>query len=369
MKKLLHIQLLPLLSGVQRFSLNLLEGLDRDEFDIWVAAMPGGELEQEVLKRGYNYLPLTCFCHPISWKDIFSFVQLLWLFNKHRFDIVHTNSSKPGLLGRFAARLCRVPLIVHTEHGTAFQEGQSPLAYRFFAFMELLGNRFGHQIVFVNHCEREKCIVMHLLPAAKASTIYNAIPPALSLQLRQIAGQRKLPDTELIIGSTLRFSTQKNVIRLVTAACKACLAEPKLRFILLGDGEHLALCKTIVRSYGVGTQVLLPGWDNDIVPWLKLFNAFVLYSRWEAQPFSIIEAMSAGLPVIASDIPALRELVHEDSGYLVALDDDSTLEHLFVELARNFQPAFNKGQHAARLINELCSYHDMVASYTALYRG
>ncbi|PKN73274.1 MAG: hypothetical protein CVU50_02985 [Candidatus Cloacimonetes bacterium HGW-Cloacimonetes-3] len=369
MKKLLHIQLLPLLSGVQRFSLHLLDGLDKNEFSIYVAAKPGGEFCAEVIQRGYRFIPLPTFRHPISISDTLTFVHLLWLLLRHKFDIVHTNSSKPGLLGRLAARLCGVKLIVHTEHGTAFQDSQSPYAYRFYALMEFVGNYIGHKTVFVNNCEREKCLSMHLLPAAKASTIYNAIPPALTAQLGHIAAGRKLPDAEVIIGSTLRFSTQKNVIRLITAACKACALTPKLRFIILGDGEHFELCQTIVHSYNVSGQILLPGWDSDIVPWLKVFNAFVLYSRWEAQPFSIIEAMSSGLPVIGSDIPSIRELVDEESGYLVTLDDDAALTNLFVQLAGNFQPAYEKGKHAAKRITELCNYPAMIASYTALYRG
>ncbi|GAB1468788.1 glycosyltransferase family 4 protein [Candidatus Cloacimonadota bacterium] len=369
MKKLLHIQLLPLVSGVQRFSLHLLDGLDKTEFEIYMAFQPGGELEGEVRKRGYHFLALPTFCHPISAKDMLTFVHLLWLFRRYRFDIVHTNSSKPGLLGRIAARLCHVPLIVHTMHGTAFQKGQPLLTYGFYALMELKGNLFGHKTVFVNNSDREKCLSMHLLPTVKARTIYNAIPHELTLQLNAVAEQRTMPDKQIIIGSTLRFSTQKNVIRLITVACKACRQEPKLKFIILGDGEHFALCQAIIKSYNVSNQVLLPGWDSDIVPWLKVFNAFVLYSRWEAQPFSIIEAMSSGLPVIGSAIPSIRELVDEDSGYLIALDDDASLEELFLSLAIDFQPAYRKGKQAVQRITELCDYNSMIDDYTAIYRG
>jgi len=235
--------------------------------------------------------------------------------------------------------------------------------------MERIGNSFGHKTVFVNNSDREKCLSMHLLPTEKACTIYNAIPNELTRQLNNIAAQRAMPEKEIIIGSTLRFSTQKNVIRLVTAACKACAQEPKLKFIILGDGEHFALCQSIIHSYKVSTQVLLPGWDSDIVPWLKIFNAFVLYSRWEAQPFSIIEAMSSGLPIIGSAIPSIQELVDENSGYLLALDDDKGLEQLFVSLARDFQSAYLKGKHAVQRIKELCDYRSMIDGYTAIYRG
>ena len=113
MKKLLHLQLLPLLSGVQNFSLHLLAGLNPEEYEIHVASQPGGPLVQEVQRRGYTYHPLSQLRHPISWRDIPAFWQILRLCKKEGFDIVHTNSSKPGLLGRIAARIVGVPLIIH----------------------------------------------------------------------------------------------------------------------------------------------------------------------------------------------------------------------------------------------------------------
>ncbi|MDY0152757.1 MAG: glycosyltransferase [Candidatus Cloacimonas sp.] len=438
MKKILHIQLLPLLSGVQRFSLHLLAGLDRQEFEIWVASKPGGEFVDEVKAQGYHYLPLPTFCHHISLLDFLTFLHLLWLMHKERFDIVHTNSSKPGLLGRLAARLCHVPLIVHTVHGTPFRNGQHFLTYGFYAALEYLGNKLGHITVFVNNSDRINCQKMELLPKSKAKTIFNAIPLALQSELAEIAKQRQMPEIcrigilhydseecrngilhydseecrngirhygseecrngilhydsegcrigilhygsedcrngilpyrDIVIGTTVRFSTQKNVIRLVATACRACRKAPNLKFIILGDGEHYAVCQAIVRSNNLGDRVLLPGWDKDIVPWLKVFNAFVLYSRWEAQPFSIIEAMSSGLPLICSAIPSIKELTAENTAYLVALDDDTALEEVFVQIATNFQPAFAKGKQAAEQINELCSYQHMVQAYREIYLG
>lgn len=369
MKKLLHIQLLPLMSGVQRFSLHLLDGLDADEYEIYVAAKPGGELQQEVIKRGFSFIPLPSFCHPISPLDFVTFLHLLWLIKSHGFDIVHTNSSKPGLLGRLAARLAGVPLILHTAHGTAFQDNQAPLLYRFYAFMELVGNKLGHKTVFVNNSDREKCLSMHLLPTSKAVTVYNAIPPVLGAKLTEIGNSRKMPEEEVIIGSTLRFSEQKNVIRLISCACKACMQAPNLRFVIMGDGEHFELCKAMVHSCNMDSRILLPGWDSDVIPWLKVFNAFVLYSRWEAQPFSIIEAMSAALPVIGSDIPSIRELVDEQSGYIVPLDDDEALVETFTNMAQDFKPAYAKGMAGQQRVSTLCSYQGMVAAYLELYRS
>lgn len=369
MKKILHLQLLPLLSGVQRFSLHLLAGLDKQEFDIWVACKPGGEFPKEILSHGYHYYPLPTFCHAISFRDFFTFLHLIWLIKKERFDIVHTNSSKPGFLGRLAARLCKVPLIIHTAHGTPFQTGQAPLQYAFYVAMEYLGNHLGHQTIFVNNSDRLNCLSMGLVSKAKARTIFNAIPPTLAKQLQQLSAKRSLPQGDIVIGSTLRFSTQKNVINLVSTACRACQKAPRLKFIILGDGEHYQLCQALVHSFGLSSRVLLPGWDSDVIPWLKSFDAFVLYSRWEAQPFSIIEAMSSGLALIGSAIPSLQELSDDSTGYLIPLDNNKALEDLFVRIAEDFAPVFQNGQNAATHINALCNYQAMVSAYREVYLG
>ena len=371
MKKLLHLQLLPLLTGVQNFSLHLLEGLPAGEFEIWVASQPGGEFVRAAKSRGYRFLPLRFLRHPISPLDLPAFLELYWLLRRHRFDIVHTNSSKPGLLGRIAATLAGVPLVLHTVHGTSFQAGQSAATQRLYRFLERVGNLFCHTVAFVNNSDRERCLRLRLLSPRKAVTIYNALPPALSARLAEVAAQRSPRESgeEFVIGSTLRFSTQKNVVNVVGAACQACAGEPRLRFILLGEGEQLQLCRQIVRSHGLSERVLLPGWDPDVAPWLGKFDAFLLYSRWEAQPFSVIEAMHAALPVIGSGIDSIAELVDDSCGWLVPLDDQQALIDCLVRVSRVHYLAYEKGQNARRRILRLCDHRQMVQRYLAIYRG
>ncbi|HNZ08056.1 MAG TPA: glycosyltransferase, partial [Candidatus Cloacimonadota bacterium] len=175
--KLLHLQLLPLLTGVQNFSLHLLEGLNPAEFEIHVASQPGGPLVEAVQKRGYIYHPLSQLRHPISWHDVLAFWQIYRLMRNERFDIVHTNSSKPGLLGRMAARLAGVPLIIHSSHGTPFQRGQHISTYLLYVVLEWLAGRFCDFVAFVNHSDRLNCVKMGVIPSDKAVTIYNALPP------------------------------------------------------------------------------------------------------------------------------------------------------------------------------------------------
>ncbi len=364
-RRLLHLQLLPLMSGVQRFSLHLLDGLPESDYEIFVASQPGGEFEDVVRSRGWNYLPLRTLRHPISILDAAALVELIQLMRSYKFDIVHTNSSKPGLLGRLAARLCGVPRIIHTVHGTPFQDRQHPLVQAFYRNMERIGNSLGHRTIFVNNSDRENCLKLGLLTPDKAETIFNAMSEDMKPSLWTKVTQPGM----VTIGSTIRFSDQKNVIALICAACKACHQSSALRFIILGDGEHHDLCRSIVATHHLNERILLPGWDSNVAPWLNKFDAFILYSRWEAMPYSIIEAMKAGLPVIGSAIPSISEFVDSKSGWLVPLDDESALISTLVEISRHPEELIPKGIDARSHIQELSNYDQMVAAYRRVYES
>jgi len=366
-RKILHLQLLPLMSGVQRFSLLLLEGLPEDEYEIFVACQPGGEFVDAVQNRGWNYISLPMLRHPISILDLAAFFHLIYLFRKHHFDIVHTNSSKPGFLGRIAARIAGIPMIIHTNHGASFLPHHYPLEYRLYMLLDKLASRFCDYVVFVNHSERENYLRLGLVRPEQGLTIYNAVR-SRGREVEE-SRSREVGQQSLTIGSTLRFSDQKNVIALTTYACKACARIPGLRFILLGDGVHYELCKAIVSSHQMSERILLPGWDSDIEPWLDFFDVFILYSRWEALPFSIIEAMEAGLPVIGSRIPSIMELVTEDVGWLVPLDDEPSFLAILDRIAQDPDVIPVKGQKALERVRMLCDYDAMVKAYRKLYEN
>ncbi len=383
-RKILHLQLLPLMSGVQRFSLLLLEGLPADEYEIYVACKPGGEFVDAVQNRGWNYIPLPLLRHPIGVLDLFAFLHLILVCKKYKFDIVHTNSSKTGLLGRIAARIAGTPLIIHTNHGASFLPHQHPLIYRLYMHLDKLAGHFCDYVTFVNHSERENYLRLGLVKPEQAVTIYNAIKSrgreversgslevvkSGGLVVEGSRGSDAAKGQSLTIGSTLRFSDQKNVIALTTYACKACDLNPGLRFILLGDGEHYELCKAIVASHHMTERILLPGWDSVVEPWLNLFDVFILYSRWEALPFSIIEAMHAGLPVIGSSIPSIMELVSEDVGWLVPLDNEAAFLDTMQAVANDPATILKKGQKAREKVQLLCDYDTMVKAYRSLYEG
>ena len=133
---------------------------------------------------------------------------------------------------------------------------------------------------------------------------------------------------------------------MLKVAIKACQHREQLKFIFVGDGEDLAQCQELVNIAGMSERVIFPGWSLDKEKWLRQFDLFLLYSLWEGLPLSILEAMSYGLPIIASDIKGNRELVDNNNGYLISPEVETDLLNLFLSLPDKREELVSKGHES-----------------------
>lgn len=367
MKRILHFQLMPLLSGPQNVMLHILEALNFEEYDIFVASQPGGPMVDEVIKRGYKYIPLPLLKHAISVLDIIVFIQLVIVFKKYKFDIVHTHSSKPGFLGRIAAKIAGVPLIIHTGHGAPFHDYQSAGTHRFYVELERIGALFCDRMVFVNNSIRLYYLAHKMIEPGKCKTIYNAVSKDTLSHIESLASLRRPHTDRVTIGSILRFSEAKNIIQTINVAIRICQKRKDVNFIFVGNGEYYGLCLQMVTTHRMLDRISLPGWQINTAEWLSKFDAFILYSIFEGLPMSIIEAMHFSLPVIGSDLPGIAELVDISNGWLISPNQPEKLEaelHLIIDTKDTF---LQKGQISKMKVKELCSYDDFIKGYIALY--
>jgi len=367
-KRILHFQLLPLLSGVQNVMLHILEGLNPEEYEVYVASQPGGPLAEACRQRGYRHLGLRWLKHAISPLDIVVFIQFWMLCRRYRFDLVHTHSSKPGFIGRLAARLAGVPLVLHTCHGAPFHVGQPKALYMLYILLEKLAARYCNRLIFVSDYLRLYYIEHGLAKAEQTQTIRNALSEPLRQQLAAVADRRQPPDKSVTIGSLLRFTDAKNIVQTLQAAIRVCALKRDVQFIFVGEGEHLPLCRQMVLTHQLEDRILLPGWADDIASWLSRFDAFLLYSSWEGNPLSIVEAMQAGLPVITSDIPVLAEVVDESCGWLLHAGSVAALTAGLQQVLQEKQLFRNKGKHSRQKAEQLFSYQTFLQSYLDCYR-
>ncbi|NQT64706.1 MAG: glycosyltransferase, partial [FCB group bacterium] len=264
-------------------------------------------------------------------------------------------------LGRIAARIAGVPKIVHTVHGFPFHPYQKKLLMSFYRSMEKLAGLFCDTIVFVNNSERETAIADHLVQPEKTITIYNGI------QLPEIEILKKEIGDKFIIGSCLRFWRQKNIIDTIDAAIRVCKQSENIYFIIIGDGELYKVAENMVNDSGFKDRIQLPGWQNNPTDWLQKFDVFLLYSKWEGLPLSILEAMSFGLPIVASDIKGNNELVSDTNGILVPINEIDRLTAVLLSLPGEKESLKEWGRNSRKLIKEKFDLTDFISKYKEVY--
>ncbi len=364
--RILHIQLLPLLSGVQNMMLNLLDGLDQDKYEIFIACRPNGELIQEIENRRYHFIPLYAMEHHLSIKDVLAFIELYRICRRGRFDIIHTHSSKTGFIGRIAARLAGVPKIIHTVHGFSFHPYQPIIPKLFYLFMEAFAAHFCDFMIFVNDSDRiftENNLLFH---GVNTQSIYNGVLiPKKNTEVERFAFLKD----RFVIGSSLRFSKQKNIVQTMEAAIIACRRNPHLAFVFIGDGEYYQLCLKMVKTANLADSIFLPGWEKNIQTWLLQFNCFLLYSLWEGLSLSILEAMAVGLPIIASNIQGNNELVSDLNGILVLPGKPEILAEILHGLPERKNEIKNWGENSRKEVLQRFSMKEFIKRYQGIYES
>jgi glycosyltransferase involved in cell wall biosynthesis len=308
--RLLCVITLAEVGGAQTYVRNLIAAA-RDEFDVTVAAHGDGPLRSAAAELGVPFVPLEHVRRELSpVHDPLGLLELFRLFRRLRPDVVHLNSSKAGILGRTAAFLGRVPVRVFTAHGWAFTT-KVDLATRLYLSSDRMAKSFATMIVCVSEADRLAGIAARTCQAARTVVIPNAV------ELGAEPERRPRGAGPLRIISVGRLAEPKDFSTLVQAL--ALLEPGAARLQILGNGPLREGLEAEVAELGLTGSVELLGEVPDVRPYLAESDVFVLSSLSEGMPLSALEAMAAGLPVVASAVGGLNEIVVEgETGLLVA---------------------------------------------------
>ena len=265
---------------------------------------------------------------PINPLDIVPFLFLWLLCLRNKYDLVATHTSKGGVIGRIAARLAGVPTIVHHVHGFAFHQFTAPRTLKLFVALERFAARFCDFIIAVGEQHRQTTINFGIKTPDEIATVLNGIDLEKFQGVDREASRRSLGfgRNEQIIGSIGRLAPQKG-FEYAIRAMKLVLAEnPNARLVLAGDGPLEAELREEARRNGVEERVTFLGFRRDVPELLAAFDIFVHPSLWEGLSISLMEAMAAGKPIVASDIWGNKEMiVTGHNGILVPPADPEAL--------------------------------------------
>lgn len=302
--------------GAQSYVAALLPAL-AERYDVVLAAYGEGPLRDAATRAGVRFVPLRHVRRPIRpWRDVAGLVELSRLLRRERPQILHASSSKAGVVGRLAAALSRVPIRIFTVHGWAFAayEGLPSRLYR-------LTDRLMAPLTTVTICvsERERAAGLEAgtCRADRTVVIHNAVDVAAAPRSSHDRATPRL----IAVG---RLKAPKDFLTLIRAL--AALPAGSFEAVIVGDGPDRDAVEAEIRRLGLDGSVRLTGERGDVPALLAGSDVFVLSSRSEGLPVSVLEAMAAELPIVASNVGGLAELVVDgESGILVPPGDPESL--------------------------------------------
>jgi glycosyltransferase involved in cell wall biosynthesis len=362
------------LGGAQKQLLSLIRGLDKEKYNLFLFTAKDGLLINEALAIKNLNLRRSIFLerriNPL--KDLAALIEATVFIKKNKIQIVHTHSSKAGILGRFAARLAKVPLIIHTVHGWSFHDYQYVVINYLYLILERISASFTGKIIVVSDFDRYKGLKNSIGCKNKYVLIRYGIEASQFEHKEKPGDFRKslgLKDTDLVVGMAACFKPQKAPLDFIKLAKVIKISFSNVKFILVGDGRLRQKVCALIKKLNLENQVILTGWRNDLSMILSSLDVFVLTSLWEGLPIVILEAMAAKVALVATDTGGIQEIVaNAKSGYLVKPNDLLSMQAKVEALLKDprLREEFTKASQAVILSGEF-SLNRMVADTEKIY--
>jgi glycosyltransferase involved in cell wall biosynthesis len=312
------------LGGAQKVTLMTLERLPRDEYDLTLVTSPDGLLvdwANRIPSLNRVWLPsLIREVRPVQ--DIQALIQMWKLFRRERPKIVHTHSSKAGILGRWAAKLAGVPLIFHTAHGFGFNDFQRPAVRRFYVWLERLTSRVTTKLVVVSYANADTGEKSGVFERGDWVLCRDAISVDQFIQpgpRRNRLSEWKIPQDRIVVGMVACLKPQKSPVDFVDVAARVLKERRDVHFVMAGDGELRDQVEGRIRETGIGDHITLLGWkkEDEMPDVYRNLDIVVLTSLWEGLPCVFSEAMAVELPIVATNVDGAREaIIDGETGFL-----------------------------------------------------
>lgn len=329
--RVLHAITMLELGGAQRNTLDTVRLLDRKQFEVALTCADEGELLGEASSyRDVTLFPLRSLRREVRFRhDLRAVAELRRAVREFAPDIVHTHSSKAGVLGRLAAHRERVSVVIHSIHGFGFGKHQSWPVRRAFLTAERLAARWTHHFIAVSHENLDEGVRLRIFPASRASVIRSGIELA---RFRAPSGgdhvraELGIPGDAPVVLQVACFKPQKAPERFVELAGRVLRTVPDAHFVLVGDGDLRPSIERLRAQSGLTARLHLTGWRRDIPALLSAATIVTLTSRFEGLPRAVVEALAAGVPVVAMAVDGVVEVVRDGvNGFLVAEGETSTM--------------------------------------------
>jgi L-malate glycosyltransferase len=349
------------IGGAENGVVNVVNRLDERLFKISVYVFKTGFAFESRLRKDVQLVHVP----KREGNDPMAVLRLALLLRRDRPHIVHTHNWSTLVEGMLAAKIARVPIIVHSEHGTVRKEWLPQI------YAQRISWRCADRVLAVSESLKQHLVREIGFPAQRIISIQNGVdtdrfqPNGERMALREGLGW---PARGFIIGSVGRLVPVKNYATLLRAAARVASRVPQLTLALVGDGPLDGELKTLAEQLGIADRVSFLGYRDDVPNLLNAMDIFVLPSLREGMPNAVLEAMACGLPVIASEVGGASEIVRDrENGLLVCPTDVEQLSQHLYQLALSPERCRAMGIAGRRCIEREFKMEHMVNKYTNLY--
>ncbi|MCF7855288.1 MAG: glycosyltransferase family 4 protein [Candidatus Pacebacteria bacterium] len=306
--------------------------------------------------------------------DLHAYRALKAYFKAQAFDIVHTHSSKAGILGRMAARSAKCPLIVHTVHGQAFHPYEKWWRNKVYILAERFAARRCDHMFAVAQAMIDQCVTAKIAPRDKYSVVYSGMDMQAFTEARPdpaLRAQLGIPEGVPVIGKIARLFEFKGHDHLLQAALGIVEEFPEVRFLLVGDGLLRPQLEAEVRRLGLEKNVVFAGLvpPREIPRYVALMDILAHLSLREGLPRTVVQALAGRVPAVGFALDGTPEVIHDgETGFLCPPKDAGAVENALRTLLRNPELIAQLGKQGQALVRERFDWRAMVKRLDELYR-
>ena len=347
------------LGGASVHLLDLAKGMIEKGHQVHILVGGTGAFTEALEKNNIAYTSLTHLKRELSVQhEVLGYVEIKKQLKQLKPDIVHCHSTKAGLLGRLAAKSLNIP-VVFTAHGWAFTDGVGAKKQKIYAHVERALSKLSDAIISVSDYDRQHGFKHNVGTQQLVTTVHNGVPDVIKSTSNP---QNAVPKLIMVA----RFEEPKDQYFLINT-----LAElPKAldwQLDLIGDGPNLQKCKDLTKSKQLGNKVIFHGQSFKVQEFLNQADIFILISKYEGFPLTILEAMRASLPIIASDVGGVKESVNPNNGFLIAKNDSTALRTALVNLISDAKLRAQLGNNSRKAYEENFTFDIMLDKTLAIY--
>jgi len=348
-----------------------------EDFDAILICKEFGDLPQQLSERGFRSFYIKTLVREISpLNDLLALIGLLKILIKVKPAILHTHSSKPGVLGRIAGLILRIPTI-HTVHGFAFPMAASRIERLAYFLLEYICGRMCKKLIVMNKGDYDFAVQRLRLGPDAVEMIANGVDCSevkhIDPEKRRVRELGTIDDTQTIVLTNVgRLSAQKNSLFLVDLAEMLRRRSLSSRWVILvvGDGGLRCEMENRINALQLDRYIKIIGWRKDVNELLACSDIYIHPSAWEGMPLAILEAMASRLPVVASNISGNRDVVsHGITGFLYDPGNIDQIVNFIIKLIESPDLRAKIGSAAFYSCNSRFSLETHARKVNAIYRA